>query len=270
MSFSIAGKTAIITGASSGVGLAIARHFAAEGANVVFTDVDEDALLEAVGDAADAEGATIRAFGADLTQKLAITNLVSATIDAFDRVDILVNAHRVVTRSDPLDPDADAVTPMLDQNLLTALRLGQAVARRMVAQAEKEGNENATVGTIINLSSISARRTFKGMMGYSIASAAIDQMTRSLAVALASNRVRVNGIAFASVLSNALTDSMRDQDGLRAAIVEATPLGRIAEAAELAETVQFLASGASDFITGQILTVDGGRSLLDTVRIAHA
>jgi 7-alpha-hydroxysteroid dehydrogenase len=126
------------------------------------------------------------------------------------------------------------------------------------------------VGTIINLSSISARRTFKGMMGYSIASAAIDQMTRSLAVALASNRVRVNGIAFASVLSNALTDSMRDQDGLRAAIVEATPLGRIAEAAELAETVQFLASGASDFITGQILTVDGGRSLLDTVRIAHA
>ena len=107
-------------------------------------------------------------------------------------------------------------------------------------------------------------------MGYSIASAAIDQMTRSLAVALASNRVRVNGIAFASVLSNALTESMRENDGLRDAILAATPLGRIADAAELVETVQYLASSASEFMTGQILTVDGGRSLLDTVRMPHA
>jgi 7-alpha-hydroxysteroid dehydrogenase len=160
--------------------------------------------------------------------------------------------------------------PMLEENLLTALRLGQSVAKRMVAQAEKDEQATGTVGTIINMSSISARRTFKGMMGYSIASAAVDQMTRSLAVALAPSRVRVNGVAFASVLSNALTDAMREQADLRAAILQATPLGRIADAGELVETVQFLAAEASDFMTGQILTVDGGRSLLDTVRIVHA
>lgn len=270
MSFSIAGKTAIVTGASSGVGLAIARHFLAEGANVIFTDSDEDALMAEVGDEADADGARLRAFPANLTQKLSIANLVSAAIDAFDRVDILVNAARVVTRSDPLDPDNDAVMPMIEENLLTALRLAQSVAKRMVAQADKDDQATGTVGTIINMSSISARRTFKGMMGYSIASAAIDQMTRSLAVALAPNRVRVNGIAFASVLSQALNEAMREQADLRPAILQATPLGRIADAAELVETVQFLAADASDFMTGQILTVDGGRSLLDTVRIVHA
>lgn len=269
MSFSIDGKTAIVTGAASGVGLAIARHFAEAGANVVFTDADEDALLGEIGEAAEAEGSRIRAFSADLTQKLAVANLVSATIDAFDRVDILVNAHREVARSDPLDPDADAVAPMLQENLMTALRLSQAVARRMVAQAERSGGEGPA-GTIVNLSSISAQRTFKGMMGYSIATAALDQMTRSLAVALAPHRVRVNGLAFASVLSIPLNEQLQAQEGLRAAILEATPLGRIADAGELVETVQFLASGASDFITGQVLTVDGGRSLLDTVRVAYA
>lgn len=269
MSFSIEGKTAIVTGASSGVGLAIARHFLAEGANVVFTDHDEEALLAEAGEEAEAEDSRLRAYTADLTQKLSVANLVSATIDAFDRVDILVNAHRVVTRSDPLDPDKDGVAEMLDENLISALRLSQAVARRMLAQAEKEGT-TGTAGTIVNMSSISGQRTFKGMMGYSIATAALDQMTRSLAVALAANHVRVNGVAFASVLSNALVDQLRDQDGLRTAIVEATPLGRIAESVELVETVQFLASTASDFMTGQVLTVDGGRALLDTVRVAHA
>jgi 7-alpha-hydroxysteroid dehydrogenase len=268
MSFSIAGKTAIVTGAASGVGLAIGRHFADQGANVMFSDADEEALHDEVG--AEAEGSHVRAFAADPKSKLSVANLLSATIDAFDRVDILVNAARVVERSEALDPDLDQVQPMLDENLFPALRLSQMVARKMIAQAERDGREEGTIGTIINLSSISAQRTFKGMMGYSIASAALDQLTRSLAVALAANRVRVNGLAFASVMSRGLVDQMRDQPGLRGAVVTATPLGRIAEPRELVETAQFLASDASDFMTGQVLTLDGGRSLLDTVRIAQS
>jgi 7-alpha-hydroxysteroid dehydrogenase len=144
------------------------------------------------------------------------------------------------------------------------------VARRMVSIAEKRGPAEGTIGTIVNLSSISGQRTFRGMMGYSIATAAVDQLTRSLAVALAPQRVRVNGVAYASLLSAALVEQLREQPALRGAIVEATPLGRIADAGELSEAVQFLASDASDFITGQVLTVDGGRSLLDTVRAPHS
>ncbi len=270
MSFSIAGKTAIVTGAANGCGLAIARHFASAGANVVFADEDEEALMQAVGDEAQAEGAKVRMFVTDLREKLSIANLVSSTIDAFDRVDILINAARQVVRSEPLDPDKDAVMPMIEVNLMRALRLSQAVAKRMIAQAERDGQSEGTVGAIVNMSSIAATRTFKGMMGYSIASAALDQMTRALAVALAPDRVRVNGLSFASVHSAALNEQMREQDDLRAAVLAATPLGRIANPAELAETAQYLASDASGFMTGQIITVDGGRSLLDTVRVAHS
>src|SRR5690606_38632729 len=96
MSFSISGKTAIVTGASAGVGLAIARHFLAEGANVVFSDENEAALEEAVGAQpqsdgdSDGDGPRARAFAADLRSKLSIANLVSSTIDAYDRIDILV------------------------------------------------------------------------------------------------------------------------------------------------------------------------------------
>jgi 7-alpha-hydroxysteroid dehydrogenase len=266
MSFSIAGKTAIVTGASEGVGLAIARHFVAEGANVVFADADEAALADAAGD----ETPSVRIVAGELSGKLAVANLVSAAIDAFDRIDILVNAARGVARSDALDPEKDAVAQMLDANLYPTLRLSQAVARRMISLAEKQGRTEGTIGTIVNLSSISSQRTFRGMMGYAVATAAVDQLTRSLAVALAPHRVRVNGVAYASLLSAALVEQLREQPTLRAAIVEATPLGRIAEATELPETVQFLASDASDFITGQVLTVDGGRSLLDTVRVPHS
>jgi 7-alpha-hydroxysteroid dehydrogenase len=270
MSFSISGKIAIVTGAAEGVGLSIARHFLSQGARVVFADEDEAALTAAIGDDADGDAPTARAVVTDLRSKLSIVNLVSSTIDAFDRVDILVNAAREVQRSDALDPEKDAVLPMFEANVMAALRLSQVVAKRMIGQAEKDGRTEGTIGSIINMSSISATRTFKGMMGYSIASAALDQMTRSLAVTLAPNRVRVNGLAYASVLSQALTTAMKEQEGLRAAVIAATPAGRIANPGEIPEMVQFLASEASDFIIGQVLVADGGRSLLDTVRVAHS
>ena len=93
MSFSISGKTAIVTGAANGVGLAIGRHFVREGANVVFADMDEERLIHEMGDEAEDE-TNVRIFAGDLRRKLTIANLISATIDAFDRVDILVNASR--------------------------------------------------------------------------------------------------------------------------------------------------------------------------------
>ncbi|MES2144732.1 MAG: SDR family oxidoreductase, partial [Pseudomonadota bacterium] len=123
----------------------------------------------------------------------------------------------------------------------------------------------AIVGSIINLSSIAAHLTRPELLGYSVASAAVDQMTRSMAVALAPMGIRVNAVAFGSVMSASLQATLKDNPDYRAEITQGTPLQRIAAPAELAETVQFLASDASNFITGQILTVDGGRSLIDPV-----
>ncbi|SMX45029.1 SDR family NAD(P)-dependent oxidoreductase [Actibacterium lipolyticum] len=264
MSFSIAGKTAIVTGAANGVGLAIARHFTSRGANVMFADMDETRLVDEIGQEAEKEE-NVSYFAGDLRERLTIANLLSATLDAFERVDILVNASRQMMPSDPLNPDDDAVEQLLQQNLFPSLRLSQCVAKRMIKQAEADGQEEGSVGAIINLSSIAARRAHPELLAYSVSCAALDQMTRSLAVALAPERIRVNAVAFGSVLSASLKSTLKEHSDYRADIKDHTPLSRIAKASEVAEAVQFLASEGSSFMTGQIMTVDGGRTLLDPV-----
>jgi 7-alpha-hydroxysteroid dehydrogenase len=268
MTLSIQGKTAIITGAANGVGLAIARHFIDRGANVMFADRDRARLADECGEIED-EKEQVRYFAGDLREKLTVENLISATIDAFDRVDILVNASRQVMTTDPLDPGDESVSALLEQNMFTALRISQAVAKRMIAQAEADGREgDAAIGAIVNVSSIAARRTHPELMAYSIAAAALDQATRSLAVALAPHGIRVNGVAFGSLMSASLKDSLNETTGLREEIRQCTPLGRIGSAREVCGAVQFLSSEGAGFVTGEVITVDGGRTLLDNVTVA--
>ena len=268
MSFSIAGKTAIVTGAANGIGLAIARQFAEKGANVMCADLDEPALEANFKSSTENEDGTVRYFAGDLREKLTVANLISATIDAFDQIDILVNASRQFLPTDPLDPEDDSLQRLLDQNMGTALKLSQAVAKRMIKQAE--GRDEGSAGTIVNLSSIAAHSSRHDIMGYSISAAAVNQMTRSLALALAPHRIRVNAVALGSVMSASMREALKDNRDWRNEIEHNTPLGRIGSTAELTDVVQFLASDASAFITGDILTVDGGRSLLDPVNVpAH-
>ncbi|MQQ08707.1 SDR family oxidoreductase [Epibacterium sp. SM1979] len=262
MSFSISGKTAIVTGAASGIGLAIGRQFADAGANVMFVDSNEAALIAELGEPS--EEGNIRYFAGDLREKLTIANLLSATIDAFDEIDILVNGARQVEQSDALDPTDESLDRSLNQNLMPTLRLSQQVARRMIKQGEGQ-EEDAPRGSIINLSSIAARRTHPELLAFSIASAALDQMTRSLSVAFAPHHIRVNSIAFGSVMSASLQATLKENRAFREDIEQHTPLGRIAAPGELTEAAQFLASDASAFMTGQIMTLDGGRTLLDPV-----
>ena len=268
MSLSISGKTAIVTGAAHGIGLAIARHFLDRGANVMFADIDEAKLSAEVGDAAAAEGPA-RYFAGDLCQKLTVNNLLSATIDAFDRIDILVNAARVVAPCDPICTEEEVLDQMLRQNLFAGLRLSQMTARRMMTLAEKEERSGGGIGAIININTLAGRLVQPELLAYSVASAAQDQATRSLAVALAPHGIRVNGLAFGSVMSASLQNALRENADLRADIVAGTPLGRIGAANELVEAVQFLASPGASFVTGQILTVDGGRGLLDPVQVPY-
>ncbi|SHJ59670.1 7-alpha-hydroxysteroid dehydrogenase [Shimia gijangensis] len=265
MSFSIAGKTAIVTGAASGIGLAVARHFAGHGANVMFADLDEKRLIKEVGE--NQEDSNVRFFAGDLREKLTIANLLSATIDAFDSIDILVNGCRQVATSDTLDPEDDTLETMLAQNLKTSLRLSQYVAKRMIKQAD--GREEGQVGSIVNLSSIASSRLHPDLLAFSVSTAAVDQMTRSLALSLAPHRIRVNAVAFGSVMSASLQEALKENPEYRAEIEKNTPLGRVAAASELADAIQYLASEGSGFMTGQILTLDGGRTLVDPVAAAR-
>lgn len=263
MSFSIAGKTAIVTGAANGIGLAISRAFAEQGANVMMVDMDDKQLGKEAGDLP--EDGNVAHFAGDLRERLTIANLLSATLDHFERVDILVNASRQMMLTDPLDMDDDSISTMLNQNLLTSLRLSQAVAKRMIKQADEEDDRDSMAGSIVNMSSIAACRTNPELMGYSMATAALDQMTRGLATALAQHRIRVNAVAFGSVMSASLQNLLKENPEYRGDIEAHTPLGRIAPPTELADTVRYLASDASAFMTGQVITVDGGRTLIDPV-----
>lgn len=268
MSFSIQGKTAIVTGAANGIGLAIARHFSSQGANVMMADKDEDKLELEMGAIAQ-ENPDIRCFAGDLRQKLTLANLLSATIDAFDRVDILVNASRQVLPSNPLEPRADGFEALFQQNVLANLRLSQLIAKRFISQeAEQPEPSEGSIGAIVNLSSIAADRTHPDLLAYSVSCAALNQMTRSLAVGFASQRIRVNAIAIGSVMSANVEDLLRENEDIREEMTAATPMGRIAEAKEVAEVAQFLATQSAGFITGQILTVDGGRTLIDPLKAA--
>lgn len=266
MSLSIAGRTAIVTGAAVGVGLAIGRHFVDRGARVMFADNDEARLADELREDAAEEG-EIRYFGGDLSQKLTLANLLSATVDAFERIDIVVNASRGIVPSDPLNPDDPSLEAMLSLNLLSSLKLSQMAARRMIAQAEKDEQTQGSVGAIVNVSTLAARRAQPSLLAYSVAGAALDQATRSLAVAFAPHRIRVNAVALGSVMTASLQGHLKDNPDWRDPIAEGTPLGRIAAASELVHSVQYLASDGAGFVTGQILTVDGGRGLLDPIRV---
>lgn len=269
MTFSIAGKTAIVTGAASGCGLAIGRHFLEEGANVIFADQDEERLRSELSDDV-GDDTPARLFAGDISEKLTIANLLSATIDAFEGVDILVNAARTIEMSDPLEANEDHVQNLFQRNVMTSLRMTQAVAKRMIKQGEDQEQEKGSLGSIVNISSIAGRRTHANLLAYSMAMAAMDQMTRSMAVALADQRVRVNAVSFGSVMSASLRDALREDADARDHILEATPLGRIAGAGAVSDAAQYLASDASGFVTGQVITVDGGRTLLDPAgMVAH-
>ncbi len=261
---SLEGKSCIVTGAANGVGRAIAQRFAEVGARVTLVDKDEDGLARVVTDLEDRKF-EVQAFSGDLTEKLTIANLISATIDGFDRVDVLVNASRRINHADPAADDDGEMARMFDQNVLANLKLSRAFARKIAKQNEGVEPEDRTDAAIINVTSIATQRTIKTLGIYAIASAALDQLTRSMAVSLADSGIRVNGLALGSVMSAWLRTTLNDDNELRERMIEATPMGRIGDSEEAANAALFLASPEASFITGQILTVDGGRTLFDPV-----
>lgn len=269
MSRGVEGRVAVVTGAASGIGRAVAELLLDQGARVMVADKDHAALEDAFGGR---DAGQVTHFAADMRRNLSMANLLSATLDAHDRVDLLVNAHRLVKPGDPLEGDEGLFEDMLRQNMSAGLHLTRLVARQMIEQAGNDGLSETQdeAGSIVNISTLATQWIQPQLLAYSIAAAAQDQATRALALSLAPKRIRVNGLRFASIMSEQMRGALKEhqRENLRAKVLAATPMGRIGTPAEAAQAVLFLASPEASFITGQILTVDGGRSLSDAVPAA--
>ena len=254
-------KTAIITGASHGIGMEIGRKFLLAGANVVFTDnakFDLKSLISGIS----TEIGSAHSFYGNMQDKLAVNNLIATTLNKFDKLDILVNASRTIISSNPLDEKEGALEKSLSQNLIATLNVSQLFAKTVIKQTKNRKNSEI-VGSIINLTSIAANQTIPEMMPYSVTCAALNQMTRSLAVSLAKNGIRVNAISLGSIMSSSLRLNLHGNPELQDSIIDATPLGYIAEPGEVADLALFLSSDSAKFLTGQVVTIDGGRSILN-------
>ena len=255
----LSGKTVIITGAAGDLGRAVALRLASAGARLMLADGADEALTALSEELADS-GASAERFSCNLEEKLSVNNLLAATHSAFGRIDILVNAERHPTPGAFIDLKPAEFDAVWDSNVRSVFVLSQAVARKMIAQGKEDPDFQ---GAIVNITSIAARRTVSSLFAYSVACAALDQLTRSMAANLAEHRIRVNGVALGSVMTASLRNALRERSELRDEMIRVTPLGRIGEVEEAAHAVAYLASDEASFVTGQIIAVDGGRTVLD-------
>ena len=246
----LAGKVAIITGASQGIGLACAERLLQDGASVMLTDIKAEG--QAV---ADGLGSAARFCQADVSKKPQVEAMLAATLAAFGRVDILINNAGVTHACDFLDLAEEDFERVLAINLKSMFLCGQAVAREMVKQGQG--------GSIINMSSVNAELAIPNQVPYVVSKGGINQLTKVMALNLAPYNIRVNGIGPGTILTELAKQAVLSSEQARHTILSRTPLGRCGEPEEVASIASFLASSDASYMTGQTMYVDGGRMALN-------
>ncbi len=245
--FSLDGRTALITGSSKGIGLALARALASAGARVVLNARDA-AALEAARAALAAEGHRVDAEAFDVTDEAAVEPAVARIEARVGGIDILINNAGMQHRGAFTEFPHDAWDRLVSTNLRSVFVVGQAVARRMVGRGR---------GKIINICSVQSELGRPGIAPYAATKGGVKMLTKGMAIDLGRQGIQVNGLG-PGYFKTELTDSLvRDEDFTRW-LSGRTPSGRWGEVDELGGAAIFLASDASSFVNGHILYVDGG------------
>jgi glucose 1-dehydrogenase len=250
----LAGKTAIVTGAANGIGLACARRLAADGAAVALADISAEAG-EAAAKTLRAEGARAIFVTTDVTQRAAIAALVDRAANEFGGLDIMINNAGVAITAPVLDMSDEIFDKVLSVNLRSAFIGTQLAARRMIADKR--------AGVIINMSSVNALLAIPGLAAYACTKGALNQLTKVSAIELAPHNIRVVAIGPGTILTDLAKKAVMGDDGARKRILSRTPIGRAGEPEEVASVASFLASDDASYITGQTIYPDGGRLALN-------
>lgn len=244
-------KAAIVTGATKGIGLAIAEEFAREGAKVVLTGRSQDLGTRAAEELV-AAGHEALFVQCDVSRRDQVDRLVAATVERFGGLDIMVSNAGINAKAEFLDVTEEDWDAVIAVNLKGVFLCGQAAARQMVAQGRG--------GVIINMSSVMGVLGLKNQVAYSASKGGINQLTKVMGLGLIDHGIRVNAIGPGAV-NTELMRRVGSDAALMNQILKRTPIGRVAECSEIGRVAVFLASEDSSFMVGQTVYPDGGRMI---------
>lgn len=245
--FKLEGKVALVTGASSGIGQAIAIALAEAGADVACHARSEDKLVETCA-AIEALGRGFAMVAGDMAEKETPRRVVAETLGVLGRLDILINNAGTIRRSPAVDYSEDDWTSVIETNLSSVFRLSQAAGRSMIERGS---------GKIVNIASLLSFQGGITVPAYTASKSAVAGLTKALANEWAKFNVNVNAIA-PGYIETKNTDALRADETRNRQILERIPAGRWGEPSDIAGAAVFLSSAASDYMQGHILTVDGG------------
>jgi glucose 1-dehydrogenase len=247
-------RIAIITGASRGIGLAIAERFVADGATVVMTDVlDDQGKAEAKR-----IGATY--MHCDVSKSADVKAVVAATVKQHGAVDILVNNAAISIVGDFLDITEEQFDQVIGINLKGSFLMLQTCGREMVKQI----TAGRKAGAVVNMSSVNDTLAIPAIAPYTMSKGGVRQLTKVAALALAPHGIRVNAIGPGSIMTDMLKGVANDKAAMHR-ILSRTPMGRVGEASEIASIASFLASDDASYVSGQVIYADGARMPLNYV-----
>ena len=246
-------RVVLVTGATSGIGRAVALRFAGAAARIVAVGRDREALRD-IGLAIEKAGGEALTISADVTSKDEMRRTVDDMTKKFERLDVLVNAAGHISNGTIEDTSLSAWDAMMNVNLRAVFQLMQLCAPHLIQ----------TEGNIINVSSVTGLRSFPGVLAYCVSKAGVDQLTRCAALELAPKKVRVNAVNPGVVVTEIHKRGGMSEENYRAFLERSKtthPLGRVGDASEVAELVFYLASDKAGWITGATYSIDGGRAL---------